>query len=175
MSDSCNPMDCSPPDSSIHKILQARILEWVALPFCRGSFQPRDWTQVSHIAGRFFTIWAYTKQSHKCFSSTKMFFVMQGEYFMVAFFPPHRMLKGCVLKGHNFKTIIFLASSWTFFNETGFPYLLPPAPTRTLQWGAHDYSWSLMALLDLCCGANSFTHQGLHTIIAKCQHNEKDI
>ena len=54
----CDPMDCSPPGSSIHGILQARILEWVAISFSRGSSQPRDWTQVSSIAGRFFTIWA---------------------------------------------------------------------------------------------------------------------
>ena len=38
----CDPMDCSPPDSSVHGILQARILEWVAIPFSRGSSQPRD-------------------------------------------------------------------------------------------------------------------------------------
>ena len=44
---------CSLPGSSIHGILQARILEWVAIPFSRGSFQPRDWTQVSCIAGGF--------------------------------------------------------------------------------------------------------------------------
>ena len=50
-------MDYSPPGSPIHGILQVRILEWVAIPFCRGSSWPRDWTQVSHIAGRFFTIW----------------------------------------------------------------------------------------------------------------------
>ena len=50
-------MDCSPPGSSIHGILQTRILEWVAMPFSRGSSQCRDWTQVSHIAGRFFTMW----------------------------------------------------------------------------------------------------------------------
>ena len=43
---------------TIHGILQARRLEWVAFPFSRGSSQPRDWTQVSHIAGRFFTSWA---------------------------------------------------------------------------------------------------------------------
>ena len=54
----CNPMDCSPPSSSVHGILQARILEWVAIPFSRGSSQPRDWTQVSCIGGRSFTIWA---------------------------------------------------------------------------------------------------------------------
>ena len=51
----CNPMDCSPPDSSVHGILRARILEWVAIPFSRGSSQPRDQTQVSHMAGGFFT------------------------------------------------------------------------------------------------------------------------
>ena len=54
----CNPMDCSPPGSSVHGILQARILEWVAIPFSRGSSQPRDWTWVSCIAGGFFTVWA---------------------------------------------------------------------------------------------------------------------
>ena len=51
----CDPMDCSPPGSSVHGILQARILEWVAIPFSRGSSQPRGQTQVSCIAGRFFT------------------------------------------------------------------------------------------------------------------------
>ena len=48
----CDPMDCT-----VHGILQVRILEWVAFPFSKGSFQPRGWTQVSHIAGRFFTSW----------------------------------------------------------------------------------------------------------------------
>ena len=51
-------MDCSLLGSSLHGILQARILEWVAISFSRGSSQPRDQTQVSSIAGRFLTIWA---------------------------------------------------------------------------------------------------------------------
>ena len=51
-------MDISPPGSSIHGILQARILELVAILFSRGSSQTRDWTQVSCTAGRFFTNWA---------------------------------------------------------------------------------------------------------------------
>ena len=51
----CDPMDCSPPGSSVHGILQARRLEWVAMPSSRASSQPRDWTQVSCFAGRFFT------------------------------------------------------------------------------------------------------------------------
>ena len=54
----CNPMDCSLPGSSVHGILQARILEWIAIPLSRGSSQPRDWTCVSYIAG---TIWATGK------------------------------------------------------------------------------------------------------------------
>ena len=49
----CNPMDCYPPGFSVHGILQARIWEWVAIPFSRRSSQPRDRTQVSRIAGRF--------------------------------------------------------------------------------------------------------------------------
>ena len=60
----CDPMDCSLPGSSVHGILQARILKWVAIPFSRGSCPSRDWTWVSHNAGRFFTIWA-TKGSAK--------------------------------------------------------------------------------------------------------------
>ena len=52
----CNPVDCSLPDSSLRGILQARILEWVAISFSRGSSQPRDRTQVSHIAGRCFNL-----------------------------------------------------------------------------------------------------------------------
>jgi len=49
-------MDCSLPDSSVHGTLQARIVEWVAIPFSRGSSQARDQTQDSWVAGRFFTI-----------------------------------------------------------------------------------------------------------------------
>ena len=52
----CDPKDCSQPVSSVHGILQARIPEWVAIPFSRRSFQPRDQTQISCIAGRFLTV-----------------------------------------------------------------------------------------------------------------------
>ena len=54
----CNRKDCCPPGSSVHGILQARILECIAIPFSRGSSWPRDWTQVSCIAGVYFTSWA---------------------------------------------------------------------------------------------------------------------
>ena len=52
----CDPMDCSLSGFSVHGIFQARILEWVAIPFSRGSSQPRDQTQVSCISGECFTI-----------------------------------------------------------------------------------------------------------------------
>ena len=54
----CHPLDCSPPGSSVHRIFQARMLEWVAISVSRGSSQPRDWNWVSWTAGRFFSNWA---------------------------------------------------------------------------------------------------------------------
>ena len=66
----CNHMDCSLPGSSLHGILQARILEWVAISFSRGSSRLGDWTQVSCIVGRHFNLWA-TRED---------FVVCNGEY-----------------------------------------------------------------------------------------------
>ena len=61
------PALCDQIDYTIHGILQARILEWVAFPFSRGSSKPRDRAQVSHIAGGFFTICA-TKEAQEYWS-----------------------------------------------------------------------------------------------------------
>ena len=63
----CDPMDCSPPGSSVHGILQARILEWVAMPFSRGSSQPTDWTHVFHVSciGRWVLYHWATREVHK--------------------------------------------------------------------------------------------------------------
>ena len=55
---SVDSMDCSLPGSSVHGILQSRILERIAIPFCRSSSEPRDQTQASRTAGGFFTVWA---------------------------------------------------------------------------------------------------------------------
>ena len=54
----CDPLDCSPPGSSIHRISKARILEWVGIYFSRGSSQPRDWT---HISCSFFQSFQHTE------------------------------------------------------------------------------------------------------------------
>ena len=75
----CHPMDCSLPGSSVHRLLQARNLKWVAIPFFRGSSWPRDQTQVLWIAGRFFTFWCtaeaptYVKVPRKLVAITIVF------------------------------------------------------------------------------------------------------
>ena len=61
------PTLCDPMDYTVHGILQARILGWIAFPFSKGSSQPRDQTQVSCIAGGFFTRWA-TKEAQEYWS-----------------------------------------------------------------------------------------------------------
>ena len=61
----CDPMDCSLPGFSVHGILQARILEWITISFSRGSPRPRDRTQISHIGGRCFNLWA-TREALEC-------------------------------------------------------------------------------------------------------------
>ena len=58
----------TPWTNTVHGILQARILEWVAIPFSRGSSQPRDRTQVSRIAGSFFTSWATREEAQEYWS-----------------------------------------------------------------------------------------------------------
>ena len=60
----CDPMCCNLPGSSVHRNLQARILDRFAIPFSRRPSWHRDWTQVSHIAGRFFTIWATSETQY---------------------------------------------------------------------------------------------------------------
>ena len=69
-----DPVDCSLPDSSVHGILQTRILEWVANPLSRWSSWPKDQTQISPTVGRFFTIWA-TKVGPKKEKSSSNFII----------------------------------------------------------------------------------------------------
>ena len=77
----CDPMNCSPPGFSVHGILKARILEWIAIPFSRGSAQLSDWTRVSLIAGRVFTVWV-TREVHIdfCFFLEFLCFFCDPEY-----------------------------------------------------------------------------------------------
>ena len=77
----CDPTECS----SVHGILQTKILEWVAIPFSKGSSQPRDWTRADYITGRFFTLWA-TREAQS-FTRSK-WNTVKGEYsfFLFCFF-----------------------------------------------------------------------------------------
>ena len=78
VSNSCNPIDYSLPGSSVHGILQARILEWVAISFSRGSSQPRNWTRVSCIIGRLFTDRAMREAPYTPISSVQFSSVAQS-------------------------------------------------------------------------------------------------
>ena len=75
----CNPMDHSPPGSSVHWILQARILEWVAYPFSRGTSRPRNQPGVSCITDEFFTSWVTQEAWHKVVSKEQHRRPWQGE------------------------------------------------------------------------------------------------
>ena len=86
-------MDCSLPGSSVHGILQVSILEWVAFSFSRGSSQPRNWTWVSCIAGRFFTAWAksdaYKNLPTYIFLFGRVrFLILWFNNWLTLFFPP---------------------------------------------------------------------------------------
>ena len=80
----CDPVDYSPPGSSVLELFQARILEWFAMTISRGSSQPKDRTQVYCIAGRFFTSWAnlilgiYDYKYLSCYVTRKKMKVADG-------------------------------------------------------------------------------------------------
>ena len=86
----CDPMNCSPPSSSVHGILQTRLLEWVATPFSKGSSQPRDWIQVSYLACGDFTIWSTREAQLQCVANWinhYTFFRVLKPVFFFSFFP----------------------------------------------------------------------------------------
>ena len=92
----CDPMDYRLPGSSVHGILQVRILEWVAIPFSRGSLQPRDRTKVSRIAGRFLTGWA-TREVIKGLSKKAMKELSRSEVHDNLCFPLFRKFRICLV------------------------------------------------------------------------------
>ena len=111
----CDPIGCSLPGSSVHGILQARVLEWVAISFSRGSSWPRDRTQVSHVVGRCFTIWA-TREN--CSHEIKRHLLL-GRKVMINL---HSTLKSrditlptkvCLVKAMFFPIVMYRCESWT--------------------------------------------------------------
>ena len=130
------PVDCSSPGSSVRGILQARILEWVAISFSRGSSQPRDQTWVSRLAGWFFTSWEALwdeSESHSVISNSAMLWTLQSMEFSRPeyprgsswprnwtavsciegrFFPTEPSGKPCGILGLKFKGSAELCSIW---------------------------------------------------------------
>ena len=113
MSDSLRPVDCSPPSLSVHGILQARILKWVAISFSRGSSWPRDRTQVSHIAGRCFNLWA-TREALSVY---------------------RKMQKSGLTESIAFVCNSAIWSQYSVFSHPEFPWASP--------WGVAALSWLL--------------------------------
>ena len=83
-----DPMDCSLPGSSVHGLLQVRILEWVAIPFSRGSSPPRARTQVAYTARRFFTTWTTRKALQTSCKRARAPSLLTGALAQVAASPP---------------------------------------------------------------------------------------
>ena len=117
----CKPMNCSPPGSSVRGILQARILERVAIPVSRRSSQPRDQTQVSCIAGTFFTIWVIKEAPMDCSGINRAWGVFQHAYQHLG---SSQILgakeRGIEKKGTNIKKIcLCLEESLRFYGKEG--------------------------------------------------------
>ena len=110
-------LDCSPPGSSVHGILQARILERVAILFFKASSQPRDWTYVSCIAGRFFTIWAIREASYYPISKTLHLHSLQIQSSTRNVVPS--IWGRTVLGHHTVKTLQIKSSNFNWMRESG--------------------------------------------------------
>ena len=110
----CNPMDYSQPGSSVHGILQARILEYVAISFSRESSQPRGWTHISCLAGRFFTIWA-TREAYS-YINIKIDKTLSKEHLWISHIYFYVVIDFSVLSRYLFSVtgwiFLYVSSSW---------------------------------------------------------------
>ena len=115
----CDLMGFSPLGFSVHEILQAIILEWITIPFSRGSSRFRDWIQVSCIAGRFFTIWATREtqsehETHTLIHEIQTLIQAALKYFL-------RLIvnwrKACELKAECYSVLI--KETWICLNVNG--------------------------------------------------------
>ena len=141
----CDPMNCSPQDSTVCGILQARILEWVAIPFSRGSSQPRDQTWSSCIAGGFFT--TEPPASRHTISSFSMHGPGSTHDFALLptpaaiFFPPLLSLE---LQTHPTAQMKPSSSRSSLFTlSSGSPSgLRARAPSRGSSWNISEAGWA---------------------------------
>ena len=99
----CDPMDCNLLGSSVYGILQARVLESIAISFSSGSSQPRDRTQVSRTVDRRFTVWAAREVLCKEFYALEMFLVYQSEKIIIT--QSENVCESCQLFGYHLESI----------------------------------------------------------------------
>ena len=121
----CNPMDCSLPGSSVHGILQARGLEWVAISFSRGSSRLRDRTRVSHIPGRHFNLWA-TREAPETAKNITKYTSCPGTDARNKSFRPFHLDRSCTTRhqGSADLTVKELQKSWVAVLNMETPLLL---------------------------------------------------
>ena len=100
---------CDPMDYTVHGILPASLLEWVAVPFPRGSPQPRDRIQVSHIAGRFFTSWVTRERPGPLIPATKQLLILSYTCTQIL---PYKLMK-LTLEGSLLGCGLSLNTTWT--------------------------------------------------------------
>ena len=129
----CDPMDCSPPGSSVHGIFQAWILEWVAVSFSRGTSWPRDRTWVFCIVGRCFTVWATREATKK-------------EKWSVSFKKLKYLNKVIDVMKRKTNQVVFLEVLWLQVSSflKGKILLLPPSPNT--QDHKNMFPWCFRAL-----------------------------
>ena len=135
-------MHCSLPGSSLPRILQARILEWVAIPFSRGSSQLRDQTQVSCITGGFFTVWPAGKPSESYLNPTTSHQVTLNEllnFCRLYLFSPHFHI-----------TIVF--SSWDAADSDNVNKVFSAVPGKLYIIYKLDNQYMIIILLPLLQG-----------------------
>ena len=118
-----DPMDCSLPGPSVHAVFQARILEWIAMPFSTGSSQPRDWSQVSCNAGRFFTIWATRCRYCQFLSSPK-----ENNFFSLKSFLKTSFVSSIWQLSPSVFLALMLTANFLSIDVTQIPDLLLPNP-----------------------------------------------
>ena len=124
-------MDCSPPGSSVHGILQARILQWVAMPSSRWSSQPRGWIQVSCIPGRFFTIWAKREPLHPSYPG-----LIPGQGTKRPFF----MITHCSLSSINTR-VLHWSKTKTSGRGSERRWAMKPQIPYSLTWPGPKVAW----------------------------------
>ena len=144
-------------DYTVHGILQARILEWVAIPFSRGSSQPRDWTQVTCIAGGFFTSWA-TREAHtryKATKSTAFFFFLMPWLLIILFFLLLFFKFYFIFKLYNIVLVLpnrsMYCSDWTGSSTILQTYVSTPVDMPATHSQIHNHNNNLHSLNTFSC------------------------